>query len=121
MEFCINPKTNRPIRIGSRTHRQLITDAINRIDQRDTSLVYDGDENTEPEIDKFDKTLQYLTIYNGKIIARYKKIKTEQLLKHIIKIIPNVIDSYLGLIDDVDDNETLRNKLIQCLHSKLLE
>ena len=121
MEFVINPKTGRPIRIGSRTHRQLICDAINRIEARDSSCVYDGDENSEPDLEKFNKKLQYLCVYNNKIIARYKKIKSEQLLNHIIKIIPKVIDSYLGQVDQDDDPATLRNKLNQCLHNKLLE
>lgn len=121
MQYCINPKTNRPVKIGSRTHRQLICDAINRIEHRDTSCIYDGDENGEPDIEKFNKKLQYLSVYNGKIIARYKKIKSEQLLNHIIKIIPKVIDGYLGQVDQDDDPATLRNKLIQSLHNKLLE
>ena len=29
-EYVINPKKNRPVRIGSRTHRHLISDAINK-------------------------------------------------------------------------------------------
>ena len=55
MDYVINPKTNRPVRIGSRTHRQLICDAINRIEHRDTSCVYDGDIDGAPDIEKFDK------------------------------------------------------------------
>ena len=106
MNYVTNPKTNRPVRIGSRTHRQLICDAINRIEHRDTSIVYDGDENGEPDIEKFNKKLQYLTIFNGKIIARYKKVKSEQLLNHIIKIIPKVIDGYLGQVDQDDSIST---------------
>lgn len=121
MNYVINPKTNRPVKMGSRTHRQLICDAINRIEARDSSCIYDGDENGEPDIEKFNKKLQYLCVYNNKIIARYKKIKSEQLLNHIIKVIPNVIDSYLGQVDEADDSVTLKNKLIQCLHNKLLE
>lgn len=109
------------MRIGSRIHRQLIADAINRIEHRDDSIIFDGDEDGTPDIEKFNKKLQYLTVYNGKIVARYKKIRSEQLLTHIIKIIPKVIDSYLGQVDQDDDPATLRNKLTQSLHNKLLE
>lgn len=120
-EFVINPKTNRPVRIGSRTHRQLVSNAINKIDNRDSSIIYDDETQQDPSIENFDKNLQYITIYNNKIIARYKKIKNEQLLKHIISVIPKVIDTYLSQISDGDDKFTLRTKLIQSLHNKLLE
>jgi len=75
-EYVINPKTNRPVRIGSRTHRHLISDAINKIDTREPSVIYDDEKQLDPSIENFNKDLQYITIYNNKIIARYKKLKT---------------------------------------------
>ena len=120
-EYVINPKTNRPIRIGSRTHRHLISDAINKIESREPSIIYDDTKQEDPVIENFNKNLQYITIYNNKIIARYKKIKNEQLLKHIISIVPKVIDNYLSQIEEGDDKFTMRTKLIQSLHNKLLE
>ena len=120
-DYIINPKTNRPVRIGSRTHRHLISDAINKVDSREPSVIYDDEKQQDPSIENFNKDLQYITIYNNKIIARYKKIKNEQLLKHIISVMPKVIDSYLAQIQEGDDKFTMRVKLIQSLHNKLLE
>ena len=39
-DVIINPKTNRPIVIGSRVHRKLIDDAIYKIEERESSIMY---------------------------------------------------------------------------------
>ena len=87
----------------------------------ESSIIYDDDKQRDPTIENFNKDLQYITVFNNKIVARYKKIKNEQLLKHIISIIPKTIDTYLSQISDGDDKFVLRNKLIQSLHNNLLE
>ena len=39
-DVIINPMTNRPIVIGSRVHRMLIANAIYKIQERESSIMY---------------------------------------------------------------------------------
>ena len=43
-DVIINPKTNRPIVIGSRVHRMLIANAIYKIQERESSIMYNINE-----------------------------------------------------------------------------
>jgi hypothetical protein len=52
-DVIINPKTNRPIVIGSRVHRKLLADAIYKIEERESSIIYNLDE-PHKEIEPFD-------------------------------------------------------------------
>ena len=56
----------------------------------------------------------------GKIVKRYKCIKTKDILKHIINIIPQVIDKYIAYVEDTDTPEQMKQKLSQILHNCLL-
>ena len=38
----------------------------------------------------------------GKIVKTYKCIKTKDILKHIISVIPEVIDKYLNYVEEND-------------------
>lgn len=81
-DVIINPKTNRPIVIGSRVHRKLLADAIYKIQERESSIMYDIN-NPNKEIEPYDENKQYISLHMGKIVKRYKCIKTRDILKHI--------------------------------------
>ena len=118
-DVIINPKTNRPIVIGSRVHRKLLADAIYKIQERESSIMYDIN-NPNKEIEGFDEKTQYISLHMGKIVKRYKCIKTRDILKHIINIIPQVIDKYISYVEDTDTPEQMKQKLSQILHNCLL-
>ena len=118
-DVIINPKTNRPIVIGSRVHRRLLADAIYKIQERESSIMYDIN-NPNKEIEGFDENKQYISLHMGKIVKRYKCIKTKDILKHIINIIPQVIDKYIAYVEDTDTPEQMKQKLSQILHNCLL-
>ena len=118
-DVIINPKTNRPIVIGSRVHRKLLADAIYKIQERESSIMYDIN-NPNKEIEPYDENKQYISLHMGKIVKRYKCIKTKDILKHIINIIPQVIDKYIAYVEDTDTPEQMKQKLSQILHNCLL-
>ena len=118
-DVIINPKTNRPIVIGSRVHRRLLADAIYKIQERESSIMYDIN-NPNKEIEPYDENKQYISLHMGKIVKRYKCIKTKDILKHIINIIPQVIDKYIAYVEDTDTPEQMKQKLSQILHNCLL-
>ena len=118
-DVIINPKTNRPIVIGSRVHRRLLADAIYKIQERESSIMYDINDPNK-EIEPYDENKQYISLHMGKIVKRYKCIKTKDILKHIINIIPQVIDKYIAYVEDTDTPEQMKQKLSQILHNCLL-
>ena len=119
-DVIINPKTNRPIVIGSRVHRKLIADAIYKIEERESSIIYNLDE-PHKEIEGFDEKTQYISTHSGKIVKRFKCIKTKDILKHIISVIPEVIDKYLAYVEENDTPEQMKAKLTQLLHNCILK
>ena len=118
-DVIINPKTNRPIVIGSRVHRKLLADAIYKIDERESSIMYNITEPNK-EIEPYDEKKQYISVHMGKIVKRYKCIKTKDVLKHIISVIPEVIDKYLAYVEENDTPEQMKAKLTQLLHNCIL-
>jgi hypothetical protein len=118
-DCIINPKTNRPIMIGSRVHRKLLADAIYKIEERESSIIYNIDE-PHKEIEPFDEKTQYISTHSGKIVKRFKCIKTKDVLKHIINVIPEVIDKYLAYVEENDTPDQMKAKLTQLLHNCIL-
>ena len=76
--------------------------------------------NPNKEIEPYDENKQYISLHMGKIVKRYKCIKTKDILKHIINIIPQVIDKYIAYVEDTDTPEQMKQKLSQILHNCLL-
>ncbi len=64
-DVIINPKTNRPIAIGSRVHRKSIADAIYKIEERESSIMFNINEPNK-EIEPFEKKKQYISVHMGK-------------------------------------------------------
>ena len=56
----------------------------------------------------------------GKIVKRYKSVKTKDILKHIISVIPEVIDKYLNYVEETDTPDQMKAKLTQLLHNCIL-
>ena len=62
-DVIINPKTNRPIVIGSRVHRKLIADAIYKIEERESSIIYNVAEPNKEIEDMTRKNSIFLFIW----------------------------------------------------------
>ncbi len=118
-DVIINPKTNRPIVIGSRVHRNLLADAIYKIEERESSIMFNIKEPNK-EIEPYDEKKQYISVYMGKIVKRYKIVKTKDTLKLIISVIPEVIDKYLKYVEETDTPDQMKAKLTQLLHNCIL-
>jgi len=118
-DVIINPKTNRPIVIGSRVHRMLIADAIYKIQERESSIMYNITDPNK-EIEGYDEKTQYISTHNGKIVKRFKCVKVKDILKHIISVIPEVIDKYLNYVEETDTPDQMKAKLTQLLHNCIL-
>ncbi len=50
----------------------------------------------------YDEKKQYTSVHMGKIVKRYKSVKPKYISKHIISVIPDVIDKYLNYVDETD-------------------
>ncbi len=61
-----------------------------------------------------------ISLHSGKIVKRFKCIKTKDILKHIISVIPEVIDKYLAYVEENDTPEQMKAKLTQLLHNCIL-
>jgi hypothetical protein len=127
-DVIINPKTNRPIVIGSRVHRMLIANAIYKIQERESSIMYNINEPNKEiegldflESSNYDEKIHYISTHGGKIVKRLKCIKTKDILKHIISVIPEVIDKYLNYVEDTDTPDQMKAKLTQLLHNCILK
>ena len=94
-DVIINPKTNRPIVIGSRVHmhRMLIADAIYKIQERESSIMYNINEPNK-EIEPYDEEIHYISTHGGKIVKRLKCIKTKDILNILLvlslKLLTNI-------------------------------
>lgn len=121
INYIINPKTNRPIKLGNRTHRRILADSIRKVDTRGNNVVFDSSKDDEPNVENFNKNDQYITPFNDKIITRYRHITNEQLLQHILTKVPDIIDSFLGAIDESMNPLDQKAKLNQLFYNKLFE
>ncbi len=45
-----------------------------------------------------------------KIVKRYKSVKTKDILKHIISVIPELIDKYLNYVEETDTPDQMKAK-----------
>jgi hypothetical protein len=95
MSVVINPRTQRPVKVGSRTWRKLVSDGVlNHTDEPEDGQLYTLRANDDPE-EKIQElnTLLPPTVqavrgrgrYSGKIVKRRRQPSTERVALHTIQ------------------------------------
>lgn len=122
--FILNKKSGRPMKIGGKSHRRAIITRIRDNAEIKTILT---DINMD-DYKKLKKSLPRLSedkfyYYDPKtkiVITKNKSIKPEQLIKHICDQLPNIIDRILNEIDEKDNRDITRSKMIDIFHQSIL-
>ena len=113
-DIIINPKTSRPVKVGSRTWLLLVKEGLLQGHYKDDKKLVeqpnDYDE-TEKVIYKANKVLKNhgkqavrgRGIYKGSIVSRNLKPKTEEVQKHTAKCASKVMKNFKN--EELDDEE----------------
>ena len=56
----------------------------------------------------------------NKLISKNNKLSTEQLLEYICENYPNILEQSLDVIDENDDDVSIKKKFSEILHLKLI-
>lgn len=120
--FVINPTTQRPVKIGSRTWRKLINEGLIKNTYTDPNELYVVDKTTQdiqPKIEELNKDLpdnlqavRGRGKYKNKIVKRQKQPSTDCVTKHTVKRAANIVSNNIEDINEYDDLENELEKLI---------
>lgn len=114
-DIIINPKTSRPVKVGSRTWLLLVKEGLLQGHYKDEKKLVeqpnDYDE-TEEVIYKANKTLKNhgkqavrgRGIYKGSIVSRNLKPKTEEVQKHTAKCASKVMKKFTSKNEELTTN-----------------
>lgn len=127
LSYVFNPITGQPLRIGTRTHRQLIKDRLLNVSymNRKDHIVFDGTDLDNVDLNKIKKKLKpiknivYL-VRDKNIISQRRKITTIEIMKYTIKCACDVIKHDLPLnelqhMSNEDIDIMLTKKINQCM------
>lgn len=116
-DIIINPKTQRPVRVGSRTWLKLVKEGICEGSYKDTNELYkieDGDSEEEKikELNTYLPSNQQAVRgrgkYAGKIVKRHKQPSIKETVKYTAKVASKKIKNkkvYEDLHKKVEDGE----------------
>lgn len=121
--YIINKNSGRPMRIGSKAHRSAIMKKVRQSDDNKTILTNIEHQDTQ----KLKKSLPGLTedkfyYYEPKtrsLITKNKSLKSDEIIMHICRQLPNIIDRILNEIDDQDDRDQTKAKMIRIFHESI--
>jgi hypothetical protein len=123
--YIINKKSKRPVKIGSKIHRKAIMTKI-RQNTESTTILTDIDYQDSKKLKKSlppiseDKFYCYEPVTRN-IITKNKSVKSNELINFICSQLPNIIDKILNDIDEDDDRDKTKAKMISIFHSCLFD
>ena len=123
-EYIINKNTMRPTKIGSRTHKHAIITKLRKNTKNSVVLTNIDNLNDSKKIKKSlpklnDEQFYYYEKTKNNIITKNKSLKVNELLKHITSILPEIIDKIIDNINDDDDREATKSKMIKIFYDSL--
>ena len=123
-EYIINKNTMRPTKIGSRMHKKAIITKLRKDTKNSIVLTNIESVNDSKKIKKSlpklnDNQFYYYEKTNNNIITKNKSLKVNELLKHITSILPEIIDKIIDNINDDDDREVTKSKMIKIFYDSL--
>jgi hypothetical protein len=120
-QIIINPKTQRPIRVGSRTWLNLVKEGLieGRYNDPKELATIEEEIDINQTIENVNKTLprgQHAVRgrgkYKGKIVSRSQKPKTEDISRYTAKIASQVVNNNIDILAETDDMEQELERLI---------
>lgn len=130
-DLIINPNTQRPVRIGSRTWINLVKQGILTGNCSDNNIIEDKyeeipTEEFEKKIKKINENLPIGTQavrgrgkYANKIVRRNKPLSTEEITKSTVKKASKVVVNNIDELDETDYEE-MEKKLERLIMEELL-
>ena len=123
-DYIINEKTGRPMKITGTTHKSLIRKKLR--DNTDNDIVlsnityddYKKIKRTLPSINN--EQFYYYDKHTRNVIKKNKSIKNQQILKYILDQLPSIIDNILEQINETDNKEIIKQKMITIFYNKLI-
>jgi hypothetical protein len=128
-DIIINPKTQRPVKVGSRTWLRLVKEGIFEGRYEDPKELYeikDHNENVDKKIDEINEELPSDTHavrgrgrYRNKIVSRKKQLSTEDVTKNTAKRAAHIVSENLEILSECDGDD-LEKQLERLIMSELL-
>lgn len=123
-EYIINQKSSRPIKIGGKAYRSALISKIR--DNTDVNIILSNIERDDYK--KLKKSLPILPnnkfyCYESKtknLITKNKSIKPDQLINYICDKLPTIIDTILDEINDDDERDVIKSKMINIFHKSII-
>jgi hypothetical protein len=113
--IIINPKTNRPIKIGGRVYNKLIRDGTLRLNNNSSKVIFKFDNSyTDDQLENIKNTLQHQNdddynivkgrgIYENTLVKSHSKLKPNDVIPICAKIISHIfennIEDWINLSD----------------------
>lgn len=121
-DIVINPKTQRPVKVGSRVWRSLVKEGLFEGSYKDPRTLYEvqPDEKIEEKIQELNQTLppnqqavRGRGKYKNKIVRRNKQAGMEDVIKYTTKSAVKAIKNTPDIVEEEEeDMETLLENLI---------
>lgn len=131
-QHIINPKTQRPVKIGSRTWRKLVSDGIienQKIDEPCELYELSEEDNIEQKINELNKSLPITEQavrgrgrFRNKVVKRRKQPSTEIVAEHTIKTTAGKLrdrNTYESLHENGNFDEDLETMIMRELSKSL--
>ena len=120
-DIIINPRTQRPVKVGSRTWLNLVKQGLvsgHYTDPRELAVIEDG-ENVEEKINEINKTLprgkqsvRGRGKYKGKIVSRNTQPSAEEISRYTAQIASRAVNNNIEELAECDDLEGMLEKMI---------
>jgi hypothetical protein len=118
-DFVVNPNTSRPVKVGSRTWKNLVKEGLISGAYSDPKELAIIDENVNDQIEEVNKTLprgqqavRGRGKYKGKIVSRSKRADSEDIIKHTAKMASRIVNDNIEQLADCDDMEAELERMI---------
>jgi hypothetical protein len=123
-DIIINPKTQRPVKVGSRTWLKLVKDGLVEGRYSDPKELYEvkdfqNQEEIEAKINELNKTLppnvqgvRGRGRYKNKIVKRRKQPSTREITQHTAKTAARAVSNNIENLTDCEDLEAQLENMI---------
>ena len=123
--YIINKTTGRPMKIGSKVHKRYLLNKIRNNTENKTVLSNIDISDSK----KLKKSLPVLGdgqfyCYNGEtqsMMVKNKSLKTIEIIQYICKKLPSIIDKIIDGIEEEDDRDKTKQKMVKIFHDSLME
>lgn len=121
--YIINKRSGRVMKIGSKAHKQYIMKNIRQNNDNKiilSNLEYDDYKKLKKSLPVLEPNKFYYYESKTKILmTKNKSVKQDELITHICNMLPTIIDKILDEINDDDDRDKTKAKMINIFHQSI--